>query len=293
MKLHTYGLLRNSFRPSQEVRTMRTYWRQRNDLIRTAVSHIQRIQKALTQMSIQLANVLSDVSGVTGQAILKAILSGEGDPHKLAALRDPRVKASEEQIARYLEGNWQEDLLFVLKQEQKGSEFCQQQMAECDRQLEQYLQQREDRSQGASLPKEMRKGRLVRRKGNKPAFALRAELFRITRYGPHPSRRHRCRNGDHHPERSGMGYEPMERRGPLRFLVAAVSGQSHQRQQGLGKRSAAHEQSGQYCLEDGSQHFTGKQHLSGSAVSPIQNQSRRPRCDQSWRDWSTACSATG
>ena len=180
MKLHTYGLLRNSFRPSQEIRTMRTYWRQRNDLIRAAVAHIQRIQKALTQMNIQLGNVLSDVSGVTGQAILKAILAGERDPHKLAALRDPRVKASEEQIARYLEGNWQEDLLFVLKQEQEAYEFCQQQMAECDRQLQQYLQQREDRSQGASLPQEMRKGRLVRKKGNKPMFALRPELFRIT-----------------------------------------------------------------------------------------------------------------
>ena len=180
MKLHTYGLLRNSFRPSQEIRTMRTYWRQRNDLIRAAVSHIQRIQKALTQMNIQLGNVLSDVSGVTGQAILKDILAGERDPHKLAALRDPRVKASEEQIARYLEGNWQEDLLFVLKQEQEAYEFCQQQMAECDRQLQQYLQQREDRSQGASLPQEMRKGRLVRKKGNKPMFALRPELFRIT-----------------------------------------------------------------------------------------------------------------
>jgi transposase len=180
MKLHTYGLPRNSFRPSQEIRTMHTYWRQRNDLIRTAVSHIQRIQKALTQMNIQWANVLSDVSGVTGQAILKAILAGERDPHKLAALRDPGVKASEEQIARYLEGNWQEDLLFVLKQEQEGYEFCQQQMAECDRQLQQYLQQREDRSLGASLPQEVRKGRLVRNKGNKPMFAWRTELFRIT-----------------------------------------------------------------------------------------------------------------
>jgi transposase len=167
MKLHTYGLLRNSFRPSQEIRTIRTYWRQRNDLIRAAVSHIQRIQKVLTQMNIQLANVLSDVSGVTGQAILKAILAGERDPHKLAALRDPRVKASEEQIARYLEGNWQEDLVFVLKQEQEGYEFCQQQMAECDRQLEQYLQQQDDRTQGASLPKEMRKGRLVKKKETK------------------------------------------------------------------------------------------------------------------------------
>src|SRR6201987_2805532 len=86
MKLHTYGLLRNSFRPSQEIRTMRTYWRQRNDLIRAAVSHIQRMQKALTQMNIQLANVLSDVSGMTGQAIVKAILAGERNPYQLAGL---------------------------------------------------------------------------------------------------------------------------------------------------------------------------------------------------------------
>src|SRR5712671_115788 len=143
MKLHTYGLLRNSFRPSQEIRTMRTYWRQRNDLVRAAGRHIQRIQKALTQMNLQLANVLSDLSGVTGQAIIKAILAGERDPHKLAAFRNWRVKATQEQIARSLEGNWQEDLLFVLKQEQDGYEFCQQQMAECDRRLKQYLQQRE------------------------------------------------------------------------------------------------------------------------------------------------------
>ena len=125
---------------------MRTYWRQRHDLVRSAGWHIQRMQKALTQMNIQLANVLSDVSGMTGQAIIKAILAGERDPHKLAALRDPRVKASEEQIARSLEGNWQEDLLFVLQQEQEGYEFCLHQMAECDRRLEQYLQRkRQDR----------------------------------------------------------------------------------------------------------------------------------------------------
>jgi transposase len=180
MKLHTYGLLRNSFRPSQEIRTMRTYWRQRNGLVQAAASHIQRMQKVLTQMNIQLANVLSDVSGVTGQAIIKAILAGQHDPHKLAELRDPRVRASQAEIAQYLEGHWQEDLLFVLKQEQQSYDFCQQQMAECDRQLEQYLQQRKDRSQGASLPAEMRKGRLQKKKGHKPSFDLRAELFRMT-----------------------------------------------------------------------------------------------------------------
>src|SRR6266852_2667057 len=178
MKLHTYGLLRNSFRPSQEIRRMRTYWRQRNDLVRAAARHIQRMQKAMTQMNIQLANVLSDVSGVTGQAIIKAILAGERDPHELAAFRDRRVKASEEEIARSLEGNWQEDLLFVLKQEQDGYEFCQKQMAECDERLEEYLKQREDRSGGASLPEEKRKGRLKKKKGNAPVFDLRGELFR-------------------------------------------------------------------------------------------------------------------
>lgn len=180
MKLHTYGLLRNSFRPSQEIRTMRTYWRQRNDLVQAAARHIQRMQKVLTQMNVQLTNVLSDVSGATGQAIIKAILKGERDPRKLAELRDPHVKASKEQIAQYLHGNWQEDLLFVLKQEQEGYEFCQKQMAACDEQLKQYLQQREDRSQGASLPEEKRKGRLQKKKGNKPQFDLRSELFRMT-----------------------------------------------------------------------------------------------------------------
>jgi transposase len=180
MKLHTYGLLRNSFRPSQQMRRMRTYWRQRNDLVQSAGRYIQRMQKVLTQMNIQLTNVLSDVSGVTAQAIIKAILAGERNPHKLAELRDRRVRASKEKIAQYLEGHWQEDLLFVLKQEQQGYEFCQQQMAECDRQLEQYLQQREDRSQGASLPQEIRKCRLQKKKGNKPQFDLRTELFRLS-----------------------------------------------------------------------------------------------------------------
>jgi transposase len=135
----------------------------------------------MTQMNIQLANVLSDVSGMTGQAIIKAILTGERDPHTLAALRDWRVKASEEEIARSLEGNWQEDQLFVLKQEQDSYEFCQKQIAQCDQLLQHYLQQQEDRSQGASLPEEKRRERLrKKKKGNAPQFDLRTELFRMT-----------------------------------------------------------------------------------------------------------------
>jgi transposase len=127
-----------------------------------------------------LANVLTDISGATGQAIINAILAGERNPHKLAEFRDPRVKASEEQIARSLEGNWQPDLLFLMKQEQDGYEFCQRQIAECDRQLSQYLREREDRSQSAPLPEEKRKGRLKKKRGNKPRFDLRKGLFRMT-----------------------------------------------------------------------------------------------------------------
>jgi DNA-binding protein YbaB len=102
MKLHTYGLLRNSFRPSEEIRRLRTYWRLRNDLVQAAGRHIQRMQKALTQMNIQLANVLSDISGKSGQAIIHAILEGERDPYELAAMCDVRVQASEEEVARAL-----------------------------------------------------------------------------------------------------------------------------------------------------------------------------------------------
>ena len=179
MKLHTYGLLRNSFRPSQDIRTLRTYWRQRHDLVRSIGRHIQRMQKAMTQMNIQLANVISDITGVTGQAILKAILNGERDPRELAAYRDCRIESSKEEIAQALEGNWQEDQLFLLRQEQAGYEFCQKQIAECDQQLAHYLARLEDRTEGATLPEETRKWRRNKKKGN-PQFNLRKELFRMT-----------------------------------------------------------------------------------------------------------------
>jgi transposase len=114
-----------------------------------------------------------------GRPIIKAILQGERDAGELAALCDGRVQASQEEVAGSLEGNWQDDLLFVLQQEQDGYEFCQKQMAECDRHLEQCLQQRADRSQGASLPVEKRKERRKKKKGNYPQFDLRASLFRM------------------------------------------------------------------------------------------------------------------
>src|SRR6266850_4884970 len=131
LKLHTYGLLNNSFQPPAEIRVARTYWRQRGEHVHGASTCIQRMQKVLTQMNVQLANVISDVSGLTGQTIGRAILAGERDPKKLAELSDPRIQASREEVAKSLEGNWRPELLFVLQQEVAMYDTYQQRIAEC------------------------------------------------------------------------------------------------------------------------------------------------------------------
>jgi len=136
LKLHTYGLLNNSFRPTSEIRVLRTYWRQRAEHLREIGTCIQRMQKALTQMNLQLANVISDLSGVTGQNIVRAILKGQRDPRKLAELSDPRIHASKEEIAKSLEGNWRQELLFVLQQEVDMYDVYQKRVAECDQELQ-------------------------------------------------------------------------------------------------------------------------------------------------------------
>jgi transposase len=138
-KRHTYGLLRNSFRPPEQIRALRTVWRVRDRHVKEAGRCVRHMRKALTEMNVQRANAIGDLSGVSGQAILRAIPGGERDPYKLAALRDRRIAASEEEIARSLEGTWQEDLLFELRQAVEAYAFQQRQLAECDRQLQIYL----------------------------------------------------------------------------------------------------------------------------------------------------------
>jgi transposase len=113
MKLHAFGLLNNSYQPNEEIRVARTLWRQRGDLVACASSSIQRMQKVLIEMNLQLTNVLSDLSGVSSMAILGAILKGERDPEKLAALAEPGVKASKAAIAKSLEGNWRRESIAV------------------------------------------------------------------------------------------------------------------------------------------------------------------------------------
>jgi transposase len=139
LKLHTYGLLRNSFRPTSEIRVLRTYWRQRSEQVHTAAECAQRMQKALTQMNLQLANVITDIMGLTAQKILRAILAGERNADKLAEMRNWRIQASHEEIVASLTGNWRPELLFTLKQEVDRYDFCQRQMGECDQEIEKQL----------------------------------------------------------------------------------------------------------------------------------------------------------
>jgi hypothetical protein len=139
LKLQTYGLLRDSFHPPEQIRSLRSLWRLRDRHVKEAGRTVQHMQKTMTTMNVQLSNAISDISGVTGQAIIRAILKGERDPWKLAELRDRRIKATEEEIARSLEGNWRDDMLFELKQAVDAYDFIQKQIAECDQRLQKLL----------------------------------------------------------------------------------------------------------------------------------------------------------
>src|SRR5271166_1020451 len=115
-RLHSLGLLSPAFRPDEPIRVLRSYQRHRQSLIEDASRHIQRMQKALEQMNLKLTEVISDITGTTGMAIIRAIVHGERDRHQLAKLRDPRCKHPEPTIALALEGTWQAEHLFALKQ---------------------------------------------------------------------------------------------------------------------------------------------------------------------------------
>jgi transposase len=174
-KLHSYGLLSGSFRPEDQVCVFRSYIRQRDRLSKSASVHIQRMQKALTEMNLQLHRVVSDVTGVKGMAIIRAIVAGERDPQILAAMKDPRAKRSVEEIASALEGDYRVEHLFVLKQELHLYDIYQQQIQECDKQVEQCLSQ--FASQGDEPLPPRPKGKKPSR--HAPAFDLRSHLYRI------------------------------------------------------------------------------------------------------------------
>ena len=179
LKLHTFGLLNNSFQPSDETRTARTLWRHRAALVAEASSTIQRMQKVLTEMNIQLSNVLSDLSGVSGMRIVQAILDGKRNPQELASLADPGVKASQALIAKSLYGNWRSELLFILKQEVDLYRTWQSKIADCDRELQLHLKSLTGKVDPVAQPLGPRPPHKKPSK-NAPQFDLRSELYRIS-----------------------------------------------------------------------------------------------------------------
>lgn len=176
-RLHSYGLLRGSFRPEAGIATLRAYSRQRERLIEYAASHIQHMQKALMEMNIQLHHVVSDITGVTGMRIIRAIVEGERTPHALAEMRDVRCRSSRETICAALSGNWREEHVFALTQALALFDFYQTKILECDRKLEASLKalaagQDHD---ARNLPKVRTKTKQM----NEPDFEVRTALYRV------------------------------------------------------------------------------------------------------------------
>lgn len=172
-QLMTYGLLRGAFRPSDAVCALRALWRQRGMLLRGQGRQVQHMQKALAQMNVQLANVISDVVGETGQKILRAIVAGERDGQVLAAMKNVRIRATADEIAKSLQGNWRAEHLFALKQALDMFDFIGTQLAECDREIEEQLQNLQIHDG------EPAKGKKRGRARNAPKFDLRTQLFRM------------------------------------------------------------------------------------------------------------------
>ena len=178
--LHSVGLLRGSFRPAAAIVTLRTYLRHRQTVIETASTAIQRIQKALVSMNLQLPLVVSDITGVTGLHILHDMLAGQRDPQRLAAHRDPRCQATEAEIIGALTGQYREDYLFVIQQELALFEMCQTQIAACDRAIEQQLATLTDAcpAPAAPLPPSRQRSRRTP-KHNDLRFDARPVLFQL------------------------------------------------------------------------------------------------------------------
>jgi transposase len=172
-QLMSFGLLRGAFRPAEQVCVLRSLSRQRAMLLRSQGRFVQHMQKALTQMNIQLANVISDVVGETGQKILRAIVTGERDGQVLAKLRNARIRASEDEIAKSLQGNWRAEHLFALKQALDAFDFCGTQLAECDAQIQVQLQALHVRQDEPAQGKKRGRAR------NAPKFDLRTQLFQM------------------------------------------------------------------------------------------------------------------
>lgn len=176
-QLHTFGLLQSSFRPENKICELRAYLRQRAMLVSYASHHVQHMQKALEQMNIKLNQVISDVTGVTGMKIIRAIISGEHNPVELASMRDKRCNNSKDVIAKALEGNWRSEHIFSLQQAVELYDFYKNKIVECESCIQKHLKSFDDRSKGIRLEKPSRNSRKT---AKKLTFDARQYLYQMT-----------------------------------------------------------------------------------------------------------------
>lgn len=175
--LHSVGLLRGSYRPPQEICAIRSMLRHKDNMAKTAASHVQHMHKALTQMNLQIHHVISDITGVTGLAIIDAILDGERDPKKLAAMRDKRIKASEKNVVKSLKGDYRWEHLFALKQALQLYRHYRQMIGECDIEIEKRLREFDSRIDPGGKPLPPSSDKKTRQP--ETGFDLRTQLYRI------------------------------------------------------------------------------------------------------------------
>jgi len=194
-RLHTCGLLRASFRPTHEIAALRTYLRLRERHLDYGAAHIQHIQKALTFMNLQLHHVVSDIVGVTGMRIIRAIVAGERDAATLAGMKDVRCKADHATICQALTGNYQAEHIFALKQALELYDFYQARVAECDIQIEHVLQNlNQDRpTPPHPLPKSRHEGRQMNALNFDVRTGWKRKSGRSTRGPARPADQNVCR----------------------------------------------------------------------------------------------------
>ena len=178
-ELHSVGLLRGSFRPTDAIVALRAYLRHRQTLIENAGAHIQRMQKALVQMNVQLPLVVSDITGVTGLRILRDIVAGRRDPAQLAEHRDHRCRASKAEIIAALTGNYRPEHVFVLQQNLELFDACQAQLAACDIAIEAHVQTLTASIAAPATP--LPPPRVTKKpRDNEPRFEIRTPLHQLT-----------------------------------------------------------------------------------------------------------------
>jgi transposase len=178
--LHIMGLLRGSFRPADEIVALRAYLRHRAVLIEGASAQVQRMQKALVQMNVQLPLVVSDITGVTGMRILRDIVAGQRDPQALARHRDRRCRASDAALAAALTGNYRPEHVLVLAQHLALYDAHQQQLTACDAAIEAHLEQLVTAAPAPPHPLPPARGHRKPAHSNEPAFDVRSPLHRLT-----------------------------------------------------------------------------------------------------------------